>query len=68
MSKVKAKDPKKAVNLSLSLETIQKGRELQTLFHRPSLSNVIEFLIAQAIERRAQPANPNPTTKMEGEP
>lgn len=36
-----------AVNLSLSRRAIRQGRRLQREMNRPSLSNVVEFLILQ---------------------
>lgn len=42
-----------AVNLTLSPRTLRQGRKLQRLMHRPSLSNVVEYLITQESQRRA---------------
>lgn len=40
-----------AVNLSLSPATIRRGRQLQRVLNRPSLSNVVEHLIHQENQR-----------------
>jgi hypothetical protein len=39
---------RKPTNLTLSKETLSRGRKLAKLMNRPSLSNVIEHLIMEA--------------------
>lgn len=41
-----------AVNLTLSPDVIRRGRQLARVMNRPSLSNVVEFLIDQADKKR----------------
>ena len=44
------KPTKESVNLYLSKETIEKAQRLKIALCRPSVSNVVEFLIEEAKE------------------
>jgi hypothetical protein len=48
-----SKRVKRAVNLTLSKQTIRQGEILQEQLRRPSLSNVVEYLIDKAAEKTA---------------
>jgi hypothetical protein len=54
---------KSSVNLSLSEDARRKAKELKEILNRPSVTNVVEYLIAQ---RHAQQFGP-PTVKKEEE-
>lgn len=56
MSKARTKEEPKgqrrAVNLCLPADTIEKGRKLQAHLRRPSLSNLVEVLIEDAAGKK----------------
>lgn len=46
------KKPRKAaINLTLSKEAVRQGKALVKVLKRPSLSNVVEYLIEQAASK-----------------